>query len=128
MIKRANICMYVGAIYNIVAGIAVVVVDDWYLDWTGLMPAFHPLLQMFIGGTALVFGLGYLRAVNQPVELRALVVHGMWLKKWAFIASLYSFVLGTVSLPFFVSFGVTNLLLAFGFHGWLAQTKRPDPS
>lgn len=116
-----QITLILAAIYNITGGLAIL----FFLGVLGPMIHFNDfgsgLFRMFVGGTAVLFGVAYLAVWRDYGRNRPLLVYGTALKYWAFLISLFGFVTSTVSLPVLLLFGVGNLIFAIVFTGFLRQ-------
>lgn len=70
------------------------------------------LFRMFVGGTAITFGLGYFHVARSGRSRDSLLLFGAGLKYWAFAAALTAYVFYGLSLAMLLLFGTANLCFA----------------
>lgn len=111
--SQSRAILLAAAAYNITGGLAVIFLLDLFAPAVGIAsPATNMLFRLFVGGTAVTFGLMY-QAAARAKSLRATVLlFGTGLKFWAFVASLVSYLFYDLSATVFVLFGITNLVFA----------------
>jgi hypothetical protein len=71
-------------------------------------PAEYLQFKLFTAGTAAVFGSLYLYLYIHPVFVIPFLVFGAALKTWAFLLSLYLFLIGRLPRRTLFEFGVSN--------------------
>jgi hypothetical protein len=81
------------------------------------------LFRMFVGGTAMLFGIAYVAVWRDCAQNRPLLVYGTALKYWAFAISLFGFITSTLSLEVLLLFGVGNLIFAVLFTRHLIRPR-----
>jgi hypothetical protein len=73
-----------------------------------ISPAEYFQFKLFTAGTAAVFGSFYLYLYIHPVFVIPFLVFGAALKTWAFLLSLYLFLIGRLPRRALFEFGVSN--------------------
>jgi len=117
--------LILAAMYNILGGVTVL----FFLRLIAPLIYFNDfgpgLFRMFVGGTAVLFGVAYIAVLRDYRRNHPLLVYGTVLKYWAFGISLFGFLTSSLSLQVLLLFGVGNLIFAALFTHCLL---RPDPS
>lgn len=112
------------AAFNISGGILLLFLLEHVAPLLDFAPLGNMLFRLFVGGTAVTFGIGYLRLALRPDEGLRFLYYGAGLKYWAFLASLYSFAFADLSLAMLLLFGCANLVFAVLFTGLLLRRRR----
>jgi hypothetical protein len=84
-------------------------------------PAEYLQLKLFTAGTAAVFGSLYLYLYVHPVFVVPFLAFGAALKTWAFLLSLYLFLIGRLSRRALFEFGVSNAIVGALFWIYLLR-------
>lgn len=111
------------AVYNISGGVAIILFLGALAPVLGFDPGSNMLFRLFVGGTAITFGLAYLHLVLGTVYRTPLLFFGTGLKYWAFVAALVSYLSFGLPASVLVLFGVLNLLFAVLFTVVLIQAS-----
>ena len=101
--------------YNLTGGFLII----FLLDAIGpLMDFTNPgsmLFRLFVGGTAITFGIGYWNLGREWERGSGFLYYGAGLKYWAFIISTHCFFFSGLSLQMLLAFGLPNLVFAVLF-------------
>ena len=73
------------------------------------------LFRLFVGGTAITFGIGYLNLGRGREGGTRFLYYGAGLKYWAFMISTYGYLSSDLSLQMLLAFGLPNLVFAVLF-------------
>ncbi len=109
------------ALYNISGGIAIIFFLTALAPLLGFDPGSNMLFRLFVGGTAVTFGLAYLHLSRGGVYRTPMLFFGTGLKYWAFAAALVSYFFYGLPVSVLVLFGLLNLCLAVLFTVVLLQ-------
>jgi hypothetical protein len=113
--SQSKLILNAAALYNLAGGLSII----FLLEVTGPLVGFAPdgnmLFRLFVGGTAITFGLAYGYVARTSAYGSALLAFGTGLKYWAFVASLISHLFFGLSLAMLLLFGVPNLIFAVLF-------------
>ncbi len=69
-------------------------------------------LKLFVAGVAVTFGALYVYLFFYPQYIFPILIFGAGLKSWAFLGSLYLYLLKRLDLKTFFDFGITNGVIA----------------
>jgi len=105
----------VGAIFNISGGICIIFLLDLLSPYLTLEPSSNMIFRLFVGGTAIIFGAGYINVFQNPKRHASMLIHGAVLKIWAFIISVFCYSQYGLSLLMLIGFGFGNLILGILF-------------
>ena len=114
-IRRSKIIFDLAAIYNISGGLGILFCLELLAPLVGLTTGGPLLFRLFVGGTAITFGLAYAYCARSARPQTALLAFGTGLKYWAFTAALLAYLLHDLSLTMLLIFGVANLIFALLF-------------
>lgn len=112
-----------GAIFNISGGICIIFFLDLLSPYLTLEPSSNMIFRLFVGGTAILFGMGYINVFRNPKNHISMLMHGALLKVWAFIISVYCYLHYGLSLLMLLGFGFGNLILAILFAVYIKQNR-----
>jgi len=110
------------AVYNITGGFLIIFLLDRIGPFVDFTNPGSTLFRLFVGGTAITFGIGYLNLGRGREGERGFLYYGAGLKYWAFIISTYCFLSSGLSLQMLLAFGVPNLVFAVLFTRILATS------
>lgn len=113
--KKMNRTLLSAAVYNISGGILIIFLLDWIGPFVDFTNPGSMLFRLFVGGTAITFGIGYLNLGRGRGEGSSFLYYGAGLKYWAFIISSYCFLFSDLSIQMVLAFGVPNLVFAILF-------------
>ena len=82
-------------------------------------PSDYVLFRLFTSGTAFTFASIYIYLYLHPEYAMPFLIFGMALKYWAFLASLFSFILFKLPKDILINFGFSNLAVAILFTYYL---------
>lgn len=85
-------------------------------------PPDYVLYRLFTVGTAFVFGSMYIYLYHHSEYAMPFLIFGMALKYWAFLASLFAYLLFKMPKDIMINFGFTNLVVAILFSYFLYNT------
>ncbi|OHD64870.1 MAG: hypothetical protein A2176_06065 [Spirochaetes bacterium RBG_13_51_14] len=111
--------LLVGASANILFGVAILFFPRTFALLIQFNPLTNELFRLFVSGVAIGLGIGYAYIYIYEPDNLSLLVFGMGLKYWAFIVTLYCFIVHDLSLLMFMLFGIGNFLLAVSFSAYL---------
>lgn len=111
------------AIYNVSGGIAIIFFLGALAPILDFDPGSNMLFRLFVGGTAITFGLAYFHLSLKDVHRTPILFFGTCLKYWAFAAALFSYLFFGLPTSVLVLFGLLNLCLAVLFTIVLMQAK-----
>lgn len=111
------------AIYNLSGGIGIIFFLDTLAPILGFDPGSNMLFRLFVGGTAITFGLAYFYLCRSNVYRTPLLFFGTGLKYWAFVAAMVSYLFFGLPASVLVLFGFLNLCFAALFTIVLVQAK-----
>ncbi len=103
------------AVYNITGGILIIFLLDWIGPFVDFTNPGNLLFRLFVGGTAITFGVGYLNLGRGQEKGSGFLYYGAGLKYWAFVISVYCFFFSGLSILMVLAFGLPNLVLAVLF-------------
>ena len=103
------------AVYNITGGLLIIFLLDWIGPFVDFMNPGSMLFRLFVGGTAITFGIGYLNLGRGREGGNRFLYYGAGLKYWAFIISTYGYLSSDLSLQMLLAFGLPNLVFAVLF-------------
>jgi len=112
------------AAYNIGGALLILFLLERVAPLVGFAPLGNALFRLFVGGTALTFGIAYADLSRRPGGDLRLLYYGTALKYWAFLVSLYCFLFEGLSSQVLLLFGCGNLLFAVLFTWILAHRRR----
>jgi len=112
-----------GAVFNLSGGICILFFLDFFGPLLNMDPSANMVFRLFVGGTAVVFGIGYINVFRDPKGYMSVLQHGAALKAWAFLISLYCFFQHDLSLLMLFGFGLTNLIFAMLFVIYIFKNK-----
>ncbi|GLQ31342.1 hypothetical protein [Litoribrevibacter albus] len=107
--------LIVAAVYNLIGAFTMWFQPVPESTSDASMPFDYMQYRIFTGGTAFVFALIYLYVFYVPASAVPLLVFGIALKLWSFIASLISFKKYSFPKEEFLKVGVGNLVFAILF-------------
>jgi hypothetical protein len=118
------------ACFNLAGGISIIFLSDLVGPWVHFDVGRNMLFRLFVGGTAVLFGVAYLHAASAEARRATVLLYGSVLKYWAFAISLLCYFFFGLSGTMLLVFGVTNLCFALLFTRVLAVGKEvlPGPS
>jgi hypothetical protein len=102
------------SLYNVSGGISIVFLLDVLAPLVGIAPG-NMLFRLFVGGTAITFGLAYLYVARSGRYREPILFFGTGLKYWAFVAAVISYAFYDLSLTMLLLFGIANLGFALLF-------------
>jgi hypothetical protein len=111
--------LLVGASANILFGAAILLFPHIVLRLVQFNPMTNELFRLFVSGVAVGLGIGYVYIYIYEPDNLSLLAFGMGLKYWAFIVTLYCFIVHGLSLIMFILFGIGNFLIAVSFSAYL---------
>lgn len=126
--RQAKTILYLAAIYNISGGLGIIFFLELLAPLVGLTPGGPLLFRLFVGGTAITFGLAYAYCARSARPQTALLAFGTGLKYWAFTAALLAYLLHDLSLTMLLIFGVANLIFALLFTAILRTSTPSSPT
>lgn len=113
--SKSKVILFLASAYNISGGVAVILLLDLLSPITGFESTSNMLFRLFVGGTAITFGLAYLNLAKAEKHRAPILYYGTGLKYWAFVAALVSFLHFGLPLSILFGFGVGNLCFALLF-------------
>lgn len=99
-----------GAIFNFVGGISIIVLFVPISSSEEMKPPDYTQYRLFTAGAAFTFGTIYFYLFQNPQFAVPFLIFGMFLKFWAFVASLVAYKWYGLSLKDLVRFGISNLI------------------
>ena len=116
------------SLYNIAAGIGIIFLLhlDFVANGFGINVAAGPefmLFRLFVGGTTITLGIGYLNVFRNPSGSPSILVYGAGLKYWAFLISIYCWYSYGLSIAGLILFGLANLAFAVSFTIYLSSRR-----
>ena len=121
--KKMQTTLILAAIYNIVGGVTILFLFGLIAPLIRFDNSGPALFRMFVGGTAVLFGIAYVGVWRDCQQNRPLLIYGTALKYWAFAISLFGFITSTLSLEVVLVFGVGNLIFAVLFTRHLIRPR-----
>ena len=115
--------LILAAIYNIIGGVTLLFLLRFVAPLIHFNDFGPGLFRMFVGGTAVLFGVAYLAVLRDYPRNRPLLAYGTVLKYWAFAISLFGFLTSSLSLQVLLLFGVGNLIFAVLFTHYLLRLQ-----
>jgi hypothetical protein len=115
------------AAYNLSGGLSILLLFDTVAPLVSLEDRGNMLFRMFVGGTAITFGLAYLHVARSGRYRDPLLRFGTGLKYWAFAAAVTAYIFHGLSLAMLLVFGIANLCFALLFT-WILRSQRHTPS
>jgi len=106
------------------AGAAKLLREAWEERPPPRVPSDYPQLKAFTAGTAATFGTYYLYLYLREEPVLPLLVFGAALKTWAFVLSAALRIQGRLDRANFLSFGVSNGLVAALFWAHIGREAR----
>lgn len=103
------------SLYNITGGILIIFFLDIIGPFVDFTNSGSMLFRLFVGGTAITFGIGYLNLGRGVEQRNTFLYYGAGLKYWAFIISMYCVIFSGLSLQMLLAFGLPNLVFAVLF-------------
>jgi hypothetical protein len=103
------------SVYNITGGLLILFFLDIIGPFVGFTNTGSMLFRLFVGGTAITFGIGYLNLGRGAEGGSTFLYYGAGLKYWAFIISMYCFLSSDLSLQMLLAFGIPNFAFAVLF-------------
>jgi hypothetical protein len=103
------------SIYNVTGGLAIIFLLDVLAPLVSFEPLGNMLFRLFVGGTAVTFGLAYFHLAQSSTYRAPILFFGTGLKYWAFVAALLSYLFYGLSFSMLFLFGVANLCFALLF-------------
>ena len=103
------------SVYNITGGILIIFLLDIIGPFVGFTNPGSMLFRLFVGGTAITFGIGYLNLGRGSEQRNTFLYYGAGLKYWAFVISMYCVLFSGLSLQMLFAFGLPNLVFAVLF-------------
>lgn len=124
-INRLNprVILASASIYNLSGGIGIIFFLDAPAPILGLEAGSNMLFRLFVGGTAITFGLAYFYVFRSRIYRTPILFFGTGLKYWAFVAALVSYFFFGLPASVLVLFGLLNLCFAVLFTFVLMQAK-----
>jgi len=107
--------LFSASVYNITGGLLIIFLLDSIGPFVDFTNRGSMLFRLFVGGTAITFGIGYLSLGRGREGGTSFLYYGAGLKYWAFIISMYCFLSGGLSLRMLLAFGLPNLVFAVLF-------------
>jgi hypothetical protein len=127
-IRHTKSILYSAAAFNISGGLAIIIFLEIIAPFVRFAPLGNMLFRLFVGGTAITFGIAYFRTARmQPLD-SSVLYYGTGLKYWAFAASMIAFLFAGLSIEMLVLFGCANLCFAILFTMILVSGKNPMSS
>ena len=111
------------SVYNITGGLLIIFLLDRIGPFVDFTNPGSILFRLFVGGTAITFGIGYLSLARGREGGTSFLYYGAGLKYWAFIISTYCFLFVDLSLQMLLAFGLPNLVFAVLFTRILATAE-----
>ena len=111
------------AIYNVSGGVGIIFFLGILAPLLGFDPGSNMLFRLFVGGTAITFGLAYAYLLRSGTYRAPLLLFGTGLKYWAFVAALVAYFFFGLPASVLVLFGLLNLLFAVLFTIVLMQAQ-----
>jgi len=112
-----------GAIFNISGGVCVIFFLDLLSPFLTVDPSSNMIFRLFVGGTAVLFGVGYINVYRDPEQHVSMLKYGAALKFWAFIISIFCYFQYGLSLLMLAGFGLGNLILGIMFVAYIRQNS-----
>lgn len=103
------------SVYNITGGLLIIFLLDRIGPFVDFTDPGSMLFRLFVGGTAITFGIGYLNLGRGREGGSGFLYYGAGLKYWAFIISTYCFLSSDLSIQMLLAFGLPNLVFAVLF-------------
>jgi hypothetical protein len=113
--KSAKAILLLASAYNLSGGLSIVFLLDALAPLVGMAHTGNMLFRLFVGGTAITFGLAYLYVARSGKYREPILFFGTGLKYWAFVAAIVSYAFYDLSLAMLLLFGVANLSFALLF-------------
>lgn len=122
-----NNILLIGAALNLIGGCGIILSMLIKIPFTfpvlpltdKINPHDYILFRLFTSGAALTFASIYIYLYLHPDYVMPILVFGMALKYWAFLASLFSFIFFKLPKNILINFGLTNLAVAILFTYYL---------
>ena len=124
MYKLIKLQLLTGGLSNITIGILFLFFPKFVLECIGFDIFANQLFRLFVSGVAIGLGTGYIYTYRFEPENISLLIFGTSLKYWAFIVTLYCFIVHNLSLVMFILFGIGNLILALFFSLYMYMRQR----
>ena len=123
--KNMRYIILAGSIFNIACGILVIFFLNYVAPLVDFDPLGNMLFTLFVGGTAITFGIGYYNVFRNPAKNLSFLYYGAGIKYWAFLIGVYCFLYHDLSLPVLIIFGVMNLVFAISFTIYIFSKRKP---
>ena len=107
--------LFSASVYNITGGLLIIFLLDRIGPFVDFTNPGSMLFRLFVGGTAITFGIGYLNLGRGREGGNRFLYYGAGLKYWAVIISTYCFLSSDLSLQMLLAFGLPNLVFAVLF-------------
>ena len=107
--------LFSASVYNITGGFLIIFLLDRIGPFVDFANPGSMLFRLFVGGTAITFGIGYLNLGRGQERGGGFLYYGAGLKYWAFIISTYCFLFSDLSIQMLLAFGLPNLVFAVLF-------------
>ena len=125
--QRKNV-LYAAAAFNISGGLIIIFVLEIIAPFVRFAPLGNMLFRLFVGGTAITFGIAYFFIARRKSFDPSVLYYGTGLKYWAFAASVFAFLIAGLSVEMLILFGCANLVFAVLFTSILFSANRPAAS
>ena len=110
-----KLILFSASVYNITGGLLIIFLLDSIGPFVDFTNPGSMLFRLFVGGTAITFGIGYLNLGRAREQGIGFLYYGAGLKYWAFIISTYCFLSSGLSFQMLLAFGLPNLVFAVLF-------------
>jgi hypothetical protein len=123
--KQKRLILKAAAAYNITGGLLLILAVFIFGSHEKIFELIESgYVLLFVGGTAITFGIGYFQSARRRADARTVLLYGCGLKYWAFIIIFFAYIFSNLWVGALVLAGFGNLIFAILFTILLRRETR----